>query len=213
MGTYYKGILGGFSGKVGTVVGAKWRGRDIMRSKPTPSDKPPTQAQIDQRIKFSVVANFLVPLRPIITEYFGEPYKDKSRYNLATAYHITEAATIVDGEGVIDYSKVLISKGDLPGLQTVSITAEANQQLLVNWTDNSDQPIASPTDSLCIVCFVPTHKWYEILIPGATRQDGTATVTLPTYFAGSDVEVWATFLNSSAGIGATSSYLGTFTVQ
>ncbi len=27
-----KGILGGFSGKVGTVVGVNWRGKDIIRS-------------------------------------------------------------------------------------------------------------------------------------------------------------------------------------
>ena len=29
-----KGILGGFSGKVGTVVGVNWRGKDIIRSLP-----------------------------------------------------------------------------------------------------------------------------------------------------------------------------------
>ena len=29
-----KGILGGFSGKVGPVVGANWRGKDIIRSTP-----------------------------------------------------------------------------------------------------------------------------------------------------------------------------------
>lgn len=34
MATLNKGILGGFSGKVGTVVGANWRGLDIIRSRP-----------------------------------------------------------------------------------------------------------------------------------------------------------------------------------
>jgi hypothetical protein len=34
MGTFNKGILGGFSGKVGTVVGFNWRGLDVMRSLP-----------------------------------------------------------------------------------------------------------------------------------------------------------------------------------
>ena len=31
MGTIKKGILGGFSGKVGTVVGASWKGISYMR--------------------------------------------------------------------------------------------------------------------------------------------------------------------------------------
>ena len=34
-----KGILGGFSVKVGTVVGANWSGKDIIRSVPKLSKK------------------------------------------------------------------------------------------------------------------------------------------------------------------------------
>ena len=41
MGTYNKGILGPFSGKVGTVVGASWRGKDVMRSLPKKTDRTP----------------------------------------------------------------------------------------------------------------------------------------------------------------------------
>ena len=35
MGRISKGILGGFSGTVGTVVGGNWKGIDYMRSKTT----------------------------------------------------------------------------------------------------------------------------------------------------------------------------------
>jgi len=34
MGTIKKGILGGFSGKVGTVIGGVWKGIEYMRSIP-----------------------------------------------------------------------------------------------------------------------------------------------------------------------------------
>lgn len=34
MGTIKQGILGGFSGKVGNIVGASWRGIDYIRSMP-----------------------------------------------------------------------------------------------------------------------------------------------------------------------------------
>ncbi len=43
-----KGILGGFSGKVGT----NWRGKDIIRSLPKASKKAPTEEQLIQRVKF-----------------------------------------------------------------------------------------------------------------------------------------------------------------
>lgn len=42
MATFEKGILGGFSGKIGNVVGARWRGKDIMRSVPRSSSRLPT---------------------------------------------------------------------------------------------------------------------------------------------------------------------------
>jgi hypothetical protein len=42
MAKFNKGILGGFSGTVGTVVGANWRGMDVMRSRPKKSGSTPT---------------------------------------------------------------------------------------------------------------------------------------------------------------------------
>ena len=45
MGTYNKGILGAFSGKVGPVVGATWRGKEVMRSLPKKSNRLATTYQ------------------------------------------------------------------------------------------------------------------------------------------------------------------------
>ena len=45
MGTYNKGILGAFSGKVGPVVGATWRGKDVMRSLPKKTNRLATAFQ------------------------------------------------------------------------------------------------------------------------------------------------------------------------
>lgn len=63
MGKLQKGILGGFSGTVGTVVGSNWRGKDIIRSRPKSSGKAPTEAQLLQRLKFKLVIGFVTPLQ------------------------------------------------------------------------------------------------------------------------------------------------------
>lgn len=62
MATLNKGILGGFSGKVGTVVGANWRGLDIIRSRPKISKRNPTEKQLEQQMKFKLAISFLQPL-------------------------------------------------------------------------------------------------------------------------------------------------------
>ena len=49
MGTISKGILGGFSGTVGTVIGGSWKGIDYMRSQPSKRSGNFSQAQLEQQ--------------------------------------------------------------------------------------------------------------------------------------------------------------------
>jgi hypothetical protein len=50
MGTIKQGILGGFSGKVGTVIGGSWKGISYMRSIPQSVKNPRTDGQVNQLI-------------------------------------------------------------------------------------------------------------------------------------------------------------------
>ena len=52
MGTIKKGILGSFSGKVGNIVGASWKGIAYIRSLPASVRNPRTVKQVTQRSKF-----------------------------------------------------------------------------------------------------------------------------------------------------------------
>lgn len=53
------GILGGVSGKVANVVGAKQKGNDYIRAMPQNVANPKTLAQVNQRTKFTLVLRFL----------------------------------------------------------------------------------------------------------------------------------------------------------
>ena len=55
MGTIKQGILGGFSGKVGTVIGSSWRGIQVMRGLSTGRKGSPTDAQLQQQAKSAVM--------------------------------------------------------------------------------------------------------------------------------------------------------------
>ena len=66
MATFEKGILGGFSGKVGTVIDGTWKGIDYMRSKATKRKFVPTQKQLEQQLKFSLMMRFLQPMSALL---------------------------------------------------------------------------------------------------------------------------------------------------
>ena len=78
MGTYNKGILGPFSGKVGTVVGANWRGKDIMRSLPKKTNRTLSEMQLLQRQLFATVSEFLIPISPVLSLYLGVVVENKA---------------------------------------------------------------------------------------------------------------------------------------
>ena len=59
MGTIKQGILGGFSGKVGTVIGSSWKGQSVMRGIAPHRTDAKTDKQIAQRQKFAVVMKFV----------------------------------------------------------------------------------------------------------------------------------------------------------
>ncbi|PNQ72511.1 hypothetical protein C1T31_12045 [Hanstruepera neustonica] len=212
MATFEKGILGGFSGKVGNVVGARWRGQNIMRSLPQRGDYKPTEDQLLQRERFKTVVTFLTPLRGLLSKYFGKKQGVKSPYNLATAYHLTEALTAIPGGFEIDFTKVLISKGDLRGMETPTLAAAANQVLDLGWADNSGQGNASPLDQLVAVVFAPATQLYQIFEFVGTREETAVQLTLPGFMAGQEVQVWASFVTETGKLAATSTYLGAVTV-
>lgn len=212
MATFEKGILGRFSGKVGNVVGSRWRGKNVMRSLPQRGKYTATQKQEEQREKFKVVIGFLSPIVDILSRYFGSPQGDKSRSNLATSYHLKNAVVSTPTGMVMEYPKVLISKGDLRGIDGGSVTAAANQTLNFSWQDNSGQGNATTTDQLMVVVYAPDLNLFYTNVAVATRDATSAVVTLPNFMATFEVEVWASFSKPETNFAAISTYMGAITV-
>jgi len=210
MGEIQKGILGGFSGKVGPVVGASWRGKDIVRSRPKKSGKLPSESQLSVRFKFTLVTRFLAPVRPILSAYFGQPEGVKSRRNLATAYHIDDAVAGLFPDYVIDYPKVLFTKGDLLGALDPAAVVAATANINLSWDDNSGQGMAKANDEALIVVYNETQNLFEIRDSAATRSSGSYAVALPENWVGNTVYCWLSFISEDKKKWASSNYLGEF---
>lgn len=208
MGTYNKGILGAFSGKVGPVVGATWRGKDVLRSLPRRGNRVASETQLLQRLKFSTVTAFLTPLQAIISRYYGSDTTDKTRRNQAMSYHMIEATQYVDPNFEILYNKVQISKGDLLGIQNPTATAAAATSIGFTWTNNAGQGQAKATDKVILAVYEPTTKTTVYSLNAGDRSDGTANLILPAYLSGLTAHVWITIASSNDKLYATSVYLG-----
>lgn len=208
MATLNKGILGGFSGKVGTVVGANWRGLDIIRSRPKSSKRNPTEKQLEQQLKFKLAISFLQPIKNIQSRFFGSGSGVKSRVNLAVSYTISEAIQMVAGLPELIFNKVLITRGELTSFQNAVLTKQPGGVLHLEWEDNSTQGNVAPTDQVSIVCYCEELKNWEIYEGIVMRSDLMADVTLPAYCLGKTMEVYAFLNNEKQTAASTSFYLG-----
>jgi len=212
MGTYNKGILGPFTGKVGTVVGTTWRGKDVLRSLPKKTKRTPSETQQLQRERFLTATEFLTPINPVLGKYFGSKTGEKTRLNQAMSYHMKEAVVFQDPDFVIDYTKVIISKGDLPGLQNPTMTAVGGDKLSFTWEDNSGQGEAKATDGVIVVIYAPASGLYYTQLETVTRSALALGITLPTFFEGLEVQSWIGVTSADHKSNATSSPLAPVTV-
>jgi len=207
VGKIKTGILGGFQGKVGTVIGSTWRGESIMRALPKTAAKAPTESQRIQRLKFKAVSEFLNPLRSTLSTYFGNDTGVKSKYNMATSYHITNAVEVTEQGTQILYPRVLVAKGTLFGFQNLT-TTQSETVITLNWEDNTVFGNAKAEDTVNVVCYIEEVNTFYVFEGIANRDGLTASVTLPQNFLGYNVEVYAFLYDTVSKTSSNSVYLG-----
>jgi len=208
MATYKKGILGVFSGKVGTVVGSSWKGISYMKSLPKASSKTPTQLQIDQRLKFALVGNFLKPIKSLTNIGYGSVTGNVTPANAVASYHLNNAVVGSSPNFQIDYPVVIFSRGELPSPAVPTLAAAAGAELNFSWTDNSTANLAQDTDRAVLLVYCPTTKEF-VFDNTATRSLAVATMTLPPNFVGETLHAWMAFFAADEKQVSTSVYLGT----
>ncbi|SKB76587.1 DUF6266 family protein [Daejeonella lutea] len=212
MGKYKRGILGAFSGKIGTVVGSSWKGIDYMRSLPKPSTKAPSEQQMMQRAKFALVTGFFRPASALINLGYQSLAQGKSGYNVATADFIADAIIGTYPNFDIDYTKVLFSKGTLTGAYGVAIDSETGA-VKVTWDDNTNSGTAKATDRIVILVYnTAKGQFVYDLNTGAERSAGEDALAMPAEFIGDTVQVWLAFMTPDKKTFSTSIHAGQIVV-
>jgi hypothetical protein len=210
MGKYSKGILGGFSGTVGTVVGGNWKGIDYMRSKSGKRKGGNTPAQLAQQEKFKLAMQFLQPFSGLLSISFRDYAVKMTGINNAMQYLLNNAISGVYPAFSIDYPSVLISRGDLPngGAPAAVLNAGA---IDFSWTDNSGTGKALATDQALLVVYCADLKQVEWQLNGAKRSDAAGSLAV-AQFAGKQVQTWLGFISADGKFIASSVFTGAFVV-
>ena len=104
MGKIKQGILGGFRGTVGTVVGSSWNGVAYMKGKPQSVRNPRSDAQVQQREFFKEVQALVAQLTDEqLASLFPSVTRGMIRRNMLTR-QLAAAAAVVDDVKTVDLS-------------------------------------------------------------------------------------------------------------
>lgn len=212
MARYIKGILGPLQGTVGTVVGGSWNGIDYLRSRPKKSNRSASKLQIIQRAKFALVGEFLKGIVALLALAFRDKRSGISDYNGAFRFVFENALTGNYPAFLIDYSKVLLTKGVLLNAGNPQSGAEPGRVVKFTWTDNSGIAMANADDKCILILYCPELNRFLYTTDAGMRSDASATIDAAA-FSGMTVETWIGFISDEEVNVATSLYTGQVVVS
>ena len=190
------GLIGGVSGRIGNVIISSWHGKEYVKSAPDIVKNPRTKEQVKQRSKFVVTMAFLKTMTPFIRVGYQSASEDRrTPTNAASSYIMKNAFTNDSGslelDCSLDYSKVLVSMGDLTASEII-ISEFKNGELTVYWNSVLDGN-AKNNDQAMLLAYNSSlsASIYDIAV--GKRSFGSAKLELPYSWNNNDIHIYLAF--------------------
>jgi hypothetical protein len=175
MGVIKSGILGGFSGRVGNVVGGSWKGISYMRKLPDSVANPKTTPQTNQRNRFKGVSQFASDINSAIIKPLWDRFAQRESGNNA---FVRQNIDNFNTSGVLSAPSTLeISRGKMTATPiATAVTDLSNGNTVVTWNPALLDTFQATTDDAYILLYNITRGQFAFSTT-VDRSVGTATVT------------------------------------
>lgn len=207
MGKVIQGILGPFSGKVGTVVGSVINGKGYMRGLSTSHKDAKTKRQVAQRLKFKLGMQLVAPATEFIKIGYRNFAAKQFALNSAMSHNLKVALTGSYPSFGIDPSKVVFSRGKLMEAEGCSVTISSNKANFT-WTDNSEEEDANMSDFAMIMVYNFTKRKVVDSLEEVSRMDGKATLKFPASWSQDKLSCYIAFASVENEAVSDSLYIG-----
>jgi len=207
MGKIRQGILGGFNGTVGTVIGGSWKGMAYMRGKAQSIKNPRTEKQMAQRTKFGMAQKFVKVMTAYLQVGFRNYTQQQTATNAAMSHTVRNCMAGKYPAFGIDPSKVLVSSGSLMPGRFCTVKVE-NDVATFTWEDNSDESHAAIDDFAMPLIYNFTKGEAVFTTEDASRVDCKATLKLPADWSGDLLSCYIAFASVENTHVSNSVYVG-----
>lgn len=205
MGILRQGIFGGFEKRTGGLVGRKVKGKNIISALPHQKRKPATQAQLNQRLRFKLVARVLKRLKALIA--IGFKHAHKNAFNAAMKYNFKHMIAGTTPDYNIDYTRIVFSKGPLAG-PDLPVISMGNSEVRITWQPGEQNRFNRYTDRASFVACCPAKDAFVIMMAATSRQEPGFNLPIPACFEGQEIHVYMSFTAADGKMVSNSTYLG-----
>jgi len=187
MAKYFNGIMGPFSGRVGTVVGYMWNGKPCMRSYNGRVRNPRTAAQTAHRQMFKQEVQLAARMRGAVATTLREVAREEglTAYNLFVKLN-QRAFGMEEERLTVDYSALTLSVGDIPPVAPRALEWTADNVLEARFAPGGT---GSFYDLVFLYVYVPDLETGYLAAP-VHRRDKRMAVALPDEYAGHRAQVY-----------------------
>jgi hypothetical protein len=204
MAVIKQGILGGFSGSIGAVVGSAWKGIAVMKSKPLSVANPNTAGQITNRTAFSLASKIG---SGILADWI-KPLWDRFASKMSGYNSWVQANVGFMPNGSIgDYASLIMSVGKLsaPSLVTGVADASASTLELTVTSPTLNQFSANSDIAVAVVYNESEDTWFVSGDLGA-RTASPYTIAGYPCTVGDEIHVWVAFKRADLSYVSNSTY-------
>jgi hypothetical protein len=208
MAKFNQGINGPFQGKVGTVIGASWKGIPYMRSLPKKRTSDPTPGELLNRKKWALSQRWLQPVQEFVRIGF-KGYSPKSEGFVAAKSYLLKNALVVAGENImIDPARVKLSWGDLPLPNNLQMTRSEGGLIQFTWDPKVYDEISYKGDQIMMLAYNVEKEEVEKNLYGRVRAHGSDQLQIDTNETGT-YHIYAAFIAHDRSRQSESVYMGT----
>lgn len=138
MGKIKQGILGGFSGKVGTVVGSFWNGIFYIKALPQSYSKNRSSKQTKQQLYFKELVALSCQLsKEELSLIYPKPHKGMTRRNMLVK-QLATFSVMKDKDKTVDLADIN-SLGNAPKTDLPEVRIDTyKENLQISWDGNSE---------------------------------------------------------------------------
>jgi hypothetical protein len=195
-------------GLIGPIVACHWKGIPYLRSRPRKSNKTNKSEKVkEQRARFALASNFVSSINELIKISFKPVNEKMTNRNDAISYLLKNAVTGEYPDLRLEYSAVLVAKGDLPNAVMPVASSLIDGNILFTWANNAGTGAAKGKDKALLVVYCEEMHGVVFSVDNAERSTENAVFNVSS-LQGKKVHTWIAFRSADGKNVSMSTYTG-----